>query len=358
MNLFRFQSPWWLAVILPLAIVSIWRWITRRRRVTAVTYSSVDLLLELPNTMRQRIKSVLPLLWFAGVVLLLIGLARPQSGEEEFRVRGEGIAIQMCLDRSGSMLAKDFVLDRRRVNRLEAVKHVFRKFVAGDDGFAGRPDDAIGLISFGGFADAECPQTLDHGVLLNILESVEVAEPIRDSRGRVINEGIWQEEQATAIGDAVALAVDRLKNIEAKSRVIILLSDGENTAGIVSPEDAAKTAKTLGIKIYTIGVGTTGMAPFEVTDMFGRTRLESRPVKLDERSLRMLADTTGGSYFSAQNVEALQRIYDEIDKLEKTEIEGLTFSRYHELYPWFLLPAVICLCVHTMLNETWRSVGG
>lgn len=357
MSLFRFQSPWWLAVILPLAIIAVWRWAVRQRR-SAVTYSSVDLVLELPRTFRQHVKSVLPLFWLAGLVLLLIALARPQAGEEEFRVRSEGIAIQMCLDRSGSMLAMDFVLDRHRVNRLEAVKHVFRKFVAGDDGFAGRPDDAIGLVSFGGFADAECPQTLDHGVLLSILETIEVAVPIRDSQNRVINEGIWQEEQATAIGDAVALAVDRLKDIDTKSRVIILLSDGENTAGIVSPEDAAKAAKNFGIKIYTIGVGTTGMAPFEVTDQYGRKRLEPKPVKLDEQTLRMIADATDGAYFSAQDVETLQRVYDEIDKLEKTEIEGLVYSRYHELFPWFMLPAVFCLCVHTMLNESWRGVGG
>src|SRR5690606_12672744 len=187
----------------------------------------------------------------------------------EFRIRTEGIAIEMCIDRSGSMQAVDFQIHGRSVNRLEAVKHVFRDFVGGDGELPGRPDDLIGLIAFGGFAEALCPQTLDHGALLQILDGVDFPKPIRDREGRVINEQLLEEELQTALGDAVALAVDRLKDVPAKSRVIILLSDGENTAGIIEPADAAKAAREFGIRIYSIGVGSTGMAPFPGRDLFG-----------------------------------------------------------------------------------------
>ncbi len=219
MTSFRFQDPIWLLLFVPVIFVG---WFAiRRGRNTAVLYSSVELLRDLPVTLGLRVRRLLPWLRVVGMVLIVLALARPQQGSEEFRVRTEGIAIQMCIDRSGSMLALDFPIEGERVNRLHAVKKVFREFVAGDGGFEGRPDDLIGLVVFGGFADAKCPPTLDHGALLEVLDTVEVAEPVRDRQGRVINDGLWQEEQSTAIGDAVAVATDRLKDVESKSRVIV-----------------------------------------------------------------------------------------------------------------------------------------
>ncbi len=355
MNGFRFQDPLWLLLLIPVLIAGIVA--MRRDRKTAVLYSSVQLLKTLPVTLMQRVKRLLPWVRLLGLVLIVVALARPQRGLREFRVSTEGIAIQMCLDRSGSMQALDFEIDGQSVNRLDAVKQVFRDFVGGGGDLPGRPDDLIGLIAFGGFAEAKSPLTLDHGALLEILKSIEIPQPIRDSRNRVINARFLEEEMATAIGDAVAVAVDRLKDAEAKSKVIILLSDGENTAGVVTPEEAAEVAKTYGIKIYTIGVGRTGRAPFPVQDAFGRTVLQAQVVRLDEETLKMLAETTGGRYFNAQDTQALENVYAEIDQLEKTETEGRLYTEYIELYLWFLLSGLGLVLLEIILSATrFRSL--
>jgi Ca-activated chloride channel family protein len=263
----------------------------------------------------------------------------------------------MCIDRSGSMQAMDFEVDRQRVNRLQAVKDVFRDFVAGSGRLAGRPDDLIGLVSFGGYAESKSPLTLDHGALLQVLDSVEIPRPVEDSRGRVINQALYEEEMATAVGDAVVLAVDRLKDAQAKSKVIILLSDGENTAGAVSPEEAAEVAKTLGIKVYTIGVGSTGQAPFPAIDSFGQHVFIAQTVRLDEETLKMLAATTGGEYFNARDTQALQEVYAEVDQLEKTISEGRLYTEYRELYQRFMLPGLGLVCLELVLASTrFRSL--
>jgi Ca-activated chloride channel family protein len=245
------------------------------------------------------------------------------------------------------------------MTRLDAVKQAFRDFVVGKDDMAGRPNDLIGLVVFGGFADAICPHTLDHGTLLSILETVEVAQPVLDRMGNVSSDldELFQQERLTAIGDAVALAVDRLRGLEAKSKIIILLSDGENTAGVVTPAEAAKVARQFAIKIYTIGIGRTGSAPFEVVGRDGRTRVQAAEVVMDEKMLRMLADTSDGKYFHAENRDALVRVYEEIDKLEKSEIEGFVFSRYRERCQLALIPAVLLLLAQAVLDTTlFRSL--
>jgi Ca-activated chloride channel family protein len=355
MNGFRFQDPLWLLLLVPIVVLSFVA--ARRSRRTAVLYSNVQLLRTLPVTLMQRVKRLLPWLRAVGLLLLVAALARPQQGLREFRVSTEGIAIQMCLDRSGSMQALDFEIDGQPVNRLEAVKRVFRDFVGGGGELPGRPDDLIGLIAFGGFAEAKSPLTLDHGALLEVLKSIEIPQPIRDSRNRVINARLLEEEMATAIGDAVAVAVDRLKEAEAKSKVVILLSDGENTAGVVTPEEAAEVAKAFGIKIYTIGVGRTGRAPFPVQDAFGRAVLQAQLVRLDEQTLKMLAETTGGRYFNAQDTRALEDVYAEIDQLEKTETEGRLYTEYIELYLWFLLSGLGLILLEVVLSATrFRSL--
>lgn len=355
MNGFRFQDPLWMLLLIPL-IACGWLAIRRQRR-SVVMYSSIEILKALPQTLALRVKRLLPWLKIVGLGLVVVALARPQHGREEFRVRTEGVSIEMCVDRSGSMLAQDFVLDQDRVNRLEAVKHVLHQFVAGDGEFDGRPDDLIGVVGFGGFADAVCPQTLDHGALLEVLKSLEVAAPVRDATGRVINADLLREEQATAIGDAVALAVDRLKDVEAKSKVIILLSDGENTAGVVEPQEAAEAAESFGVKIYSVGVGTTGMAPFPAVDPFGRDVLSPRPVRLDETTLKMLAETTGGRYFNAQDTQTLEQVYAEIDKLEKTETEGRLYTEYRELFQYWMVSGLCCVLLEVLLASTrFRSL--
>jgi Ca-activated chloride channel homolog len=349
-NSFRFQDPIWLLLLIP--VVGFGLLAMRRERRSAVLYSNVELLKVLPVTFAQRSKRLLSWLKIGGMTLIVLALARPQSGREEFRVRTEGIAIEMCIDRSGSMRALDFPVEGERVNRLAAVKQVFRQFVAGEGDFDGRPDDLIGLVVFGGFADAKCPPTLDHGALLDILDTVEIPEPVVDKQGRIINERLWQEEQQTAIGDAIAVGVDRLKDLKSKSRVIVLLSDGESTAGVVKPEEAAAAAAEFGIRIYSIGVGTTGMAPYPTTDAFGRTVLRAQPVRLDEETLKMLSQKTGGRYFNAQDTEALTEVYAEIDRLEKTGTEGRLYTEYREIFQSLMLPGLACVVLQTMLTAT------
>ncbi|MCA9051538.1 MAG: VWA domain-containing protein [Planctomycetaceae bacterium] len=349
MHAFRLASPWAAVLfLLPLLVFVL----QRRRTRPAVLYSGLTLLHGLPVTLRTRLRRMLPVLQTAGFVCIIAAIMRPQSGQEEFRVRTEGIAIQMCLDRSGSMQAMDFPLNDQQVDRLTAVKHVFQQFVAGGEGLNGRPDDLIGLIAFGGYATALCPPTLDHGALADVLETVEIPQPIRDRDGRVINETLLREEQATAIGDAVALAVDRLRHVDAKSRIIVLLSDGENTAGVVSPDDAARAAAEFGFRIYTIGVGSTGMAPFPAVDMFGRRVLQAQPVRLDEDSLRRMAETTGGQYFNAKDTAALRDVCRQIDELEKTEVEGTVYTRYRELFPYPLFAGLACVIAALVLDST------
>jgi Ca-activated chloride channel homolog len=351
----RFQDPLWMLCLVPLLLIAVLA--IRRQRRTAVLYSNIQILKTLPKTAALYLKRCLPWLRVLGMTLVILALARPQHGREEFRVRTEGIAIQMCIDRSGSMQALDFEVDGERANRLEAVKKVFRDFVSGAAPLKGRPDDLIGLIAFGGYADAKCPETLDHGALLQILDTVKIPEPITDRQGRVINERLLQEEMSTAVGDAVALGVDRLKDVKAKSKVIILLSDGENTAGVVDPAEAAEAAKAYGIKIYSIGVGSTGTAPFPGVDFFGRKVLHPQPVRLDEKALKMLAETTDGRYFNARDTRALEQVYAEIDKLERTESEGRLYTEYRELFQYFMLPGLACIVLEIALTATrFRSL--
>ena len=352
---FQFQDPLWLVLLLPLLVLGLLA--VRRQRRVAVLYSDASILETLPRTVALRVKRLLPWMRLLGLGLVIVALGRPQHGQEDFRIRTEGIAIQMCIDRSGSMQAMDFQLDGRRVNRLEAVKSVFRDFVAGQEGLRGRTDDMVGLISFGGFAEGRCPLTLDHGALLEVLRTIDIPKPIRDAQGRILNRELAQEEMSTAIGDAVAMATDRLRDIKAKSKVIILLSDGRNNTGVAEPAESADAAKAFGIKIYSIGVGTTGTAPFPAPDPFGRTVLTRKHVELDEATLKMLAKVTGGRYFNARDTRALQDVYAEIDRLEKTVSEGRLYTEYRELYQYFMFPGLALILLEVVLVCTrFRSL--
>ena len=357
MDGFRFYSPYWF-IVAPILLLAL-AWAHQPRRRAAAIFSSTADLKNLPVTLAQRIRRLLPFIYGLGLMLLITAMARPQQGRSESVRQTDGIAIEMTVDISGSMEAIDFQLNDQPVNRLMAVKHVFKEFVEGskDRHLPGRPNDAIGLVAFGGFADSKCPLTLDHGALVDILESLVIPKPMRDRNGNVINLKSLQEELQTAIGDGVGLALDRLKSVEAKSKILILLTDGDNTAGVIDPLDAAHIAATLGIKIYTIGIGTNGVVPDPQEDEFGQTFLASQRFHIDEDLLREMAQITNGKYFNASNTQSLSDVYAEIDKLEKSKVEETKYTEYTEFYGWLALPGLALLFVVMVLNHTrFRSL--
>jgi Ca-activated chloride channel family protein len=235
----------------------------------------------------------------------------------------------LCLDTSGSMNALDFQLENKRVNRLQVVKKVVDEFIRG------RQNDRIGMVVFAEEAFTQCPLTLDYGVLLSFLDRLEIG----------------MAGDTTAIGSALATCVKRLKDVKSKSKVIILLTDGRNNTGAISPATAADIAKTHGIKVYTIGAGTEGEAPFLVDSLFGKHYVYQK-VDLDEDTLKEIARKTGGRYFRATNTEALKTIYQQIDEMEKTEVKVKEYMEYKELFHWFLIPGLLFLLVEIVLAHT------
>jgi Ca-activated chloride channel family protein len=349
----RFGAPAWLLLLLAFPLLAAWR---RRRGRGALLCSDRSLFAEAPISPAQRAASLVARGEQLALALLVVALARPQRGLTEHRLRSDGIAIVMAIDRSDSMRACDFELGGKRVDRLTVVKDVFRRFIDGGDGLAGRGDDLVGLVSFGGWPEERCPLTLDHGALLQSLDDVTVPEPLVDARGRPVAEELHAESVATAIGDALALSVERAQAAPAKSRVVVLLSDGENTAGALEPQDAAKAAAELGVRIHTIGVGTTGRVPFPQRDRFGQVGYAAVNVRLDEATLRSVAESTGGRYWNAQDREALERICQEIDALEKTDFEGGAFVEWRELYRSLLAPAGALLLISLLFGATRLAV--
>ena len=353
-------SAWYLLLLV--LVPWIWWQQLRRNGRPALLFSSIQPITRLASAWAVSARHLVPLLRTVALVILIICLARPQKGNEQTRIFAEGVAIQMLVDRSGSMQAMDFHIDGKPVDRLTAVKKVAREFVLGrEDGevLAGRPDDLIGLIVFGTYADSLCPLTLDHDYLVKTLDSTQVATT--------------NTEAATAIGDALALSVERLRVIEQqrdlddtrkiKAKIVILLTDGENTAGDFEPLQAAEMAAAFGIKVYTIGVGTKGMAPMPSTDIFGRRAMRPMPVNIDEDTLRKIADVTGGQYFRATDTNSLQEIYATINKLEKTKIEERRYMQYRELatasvdvgsltVPPLLLIVLILIVLEIVLSNT------
>lgn len=325
------------------------------RNRAAVAVSDTETANTLNKTWRMRLMWLPPVLRLLAIALVIVAVARPQIGNAETRTYAKGIAIELLLDRSGSMQAMDFKLDNHPVSRLEAVKDVAMRFIKGnEDNLEGREHDLIGLITFARYADQTSPMTLDHRHLVRMLKETQIARP--DGEG-----------SSTAIGDAVGLAVERIDALstqiaenseeQLQGKVIILLTDGENNAGDLDPIQAAKVAETLGIKIYTIGVGTTGRAPFPVTDPFGRRTFTWQPVRIDEATLQEMAKITGGEYFRATDTESLEKIYERIDELEKTEIEEQRFVDYHELaikplyMGWGTLPPILVMAFAALALE-------
>lgn len=316
-----FASPWYLSL---LVLIPVWAWrIFARRRETIVTLSSLSQTEGLPVSWRARLTWLPAGLTLTAASVLIVALARPRQGREETITSEDGIAIEMVVDRSSSMQAMDFKIDNQAVDRLTAVKNVAAEFVEGDGTLTGRRSDLIGLITFAGYADGRAPLTLDHRFLIGQLFETRLVE----RRG----------EDGTAIGDALALAVEKLESLDRRqdrpipSKVIILLTDGENTAGEIEPLEAAGLAQALGFRVYTIGVGTQGMAPVPAINPFtGRQTMQMMQVNIDEKTLEQIAELTGGRYFRATDTESLERIYAEIDELEKVEVESRSYVDYRE----------------------------
>ncbi|MDA7874637.1 VWA domain-containing protein [Rubripirellula sp.] len=355
-----FHNPWFLTLLL-LVPYAAWR-LWRANQVTSINYSSAVVDWAVRPTFRQRLLWLPPAMTLVAILLMILSLARPRHGREQTMVSTNGVAIELVVDRSGSMQALDFKIDGKNVDRLTAIKNVAGRFVMGSDASGGRAalegrvSDLIGLVTFAGYADAITPLTLDHTFLVSQLQRAEIVT----TRG----------EDGTAIGDAISLAVDKLNNLdsrqadEIKSKVVILLTDGENTAGEIDPEAAAELAKTLGVKVYTIGVGTRGVAPFPVRRFDGRIVIRDEQVNIDEATLKEIADTTGGKYFRATDTASLEAIYNEINKLETTEVEARQFVDYRELavqqvriggvrIPSLLSIAMVLLTLRMILSLTF-----
>jgi Ca-activated chloride channel family protein len=324
----RFLQPEWFWLLALLPIVMLWR--GRRGPVAAIEYSDVSLAREVARTSRSRIGRFLWLLPILAGVLMIAGLARPQRAHSRIEVTANGIDIVLALDVSGSMQALDFQINRQRVNRIEVVKSVVSKFI--DE----RPDDRIGLIAFAGAPYLVSPITLDHDWLQQNLERVSVGGA----------------DDGTAIGSAIAASVNRLRLTPAKSKVVILLTDGVNNTGKISPLAAAEAAKAMGVKIYTVGVGVRGDAPIPVRDATGRLRIITAKVDVDERTLQAVAEETGGRFYRATDTDSLQKIYEQINQFEKTAQTVQKFERTEELYSWALIPSLAILCLSFLLQQT------
>ncbi len=310
-------------ILIPLmAAWYIWR---GRKGTAPLTVSGFENLDDHLGSSRIWMRHLMAFLRMAVVALLIVVLARPQSSNQWEQVTSEGIDIVLCMDVSGSMRAMDF-----RPNRLEASKDVGIEFVNA------RANDRFGLVVFAGESFTQCPMTTDRAVVVNFLKDMDFG---------VIEDG-------TAIGMGLATAINRVKDSKAKSKVIILLTDGVNNRGDVGPVTAAEIAAGFGIRVYTIGVGSKGNAPIQVQDMFGRTVTRNMPVEIDEEVLQEIAQTTGGTYFRATDNNKLREIYQEIDQMMKTKLDVKQYSRKKEEYFPFLLAAMLILMLEVLLRHT------
>jgi Ca-activated chloride channel family protein len=303
--MFLFKDPvmFWLLLLLPIVLV-----VDRSRRSgSSFVFSSEDLVKDLKPTARVRLGKSLIILRITAIALMIIALARPQAILDGSKTVSEGVDIVLDIDTSTSMLAEDFMLGPRRINRFDLVREVVKDFIRK------RKDDRIGMVAFAARAYTVCPLTTDYAWLNENLDRVRV--------GMI--------EDATAVGSAIASSINRLKNSKTKSKIIILLTDGVNNAGNISPLVAAEAAKALKVKIYTIAVGTKGLSPYPMKDYYGRTVYRNIPIEIDEESLRKIAEITGGKYYLATDTEKLRNIYDEINRLERSNIEHFGYREYN-----------------------------
>lgn len=320
-----FAYPFVLVFLLAVPALAYWYWKKKEKVTPDVTFSSLQLFGKAPVTLKEKFAHVPSYLRLLALTFLIIAAARPQSFSSGENFYTEGIDIAMVLDISGSMLAEDF-----KPNRLEAAKKVIDEFIKG------RTVDKIGLVIFSGESFTQCPLTIDYSVLRNLLKDIQM--------GMI--------EDGTAIGNAIANGVNRLKDSKAKSKVMILLTDGVNNAGHIDPLTAAQIAQKFGIRIYSIGVGTIGQAPYPFQTPFG-IRYQMVPVEIDENILKQIATATGGKYFRATNNRKLAQIYDEIDHLEKTRVEVTSYRHAKELYFGWALVGLLLLFVEVGLSKIY-----
>lgn len=316
-------------LLLLLTLVPLWWWMVYRGKHMYLRYSDVQLLEPMLAGRGWTHPWLVPSWRVLTLALLILALARPQTGRTYSEVTSEGVDIVLTVDTSGSMRALDMKLGNRHVTRLEVVKDVLAQFIEK------REHDRIGMVVFGTEAFTQAPLTQDHGLLTGFMDRVYI--------------GVAGED--TAIGAAIAVGAQRLKDLEAKSKVVILLTDGENTVKEPDPIQAAKAAAELGIKIYTIGIGTQGRAPFEVEGLFGR-QIRYLEVSLDEELLKKVADITGARYFRATDTDALKRVYETIDQLETTEVQIKEYHEYTEHYHGLLLAALLMFMIEFIMIHT------
>lgn len=324
-------APLFVAWLILLALLPFWR--RRRGHPSGVRYSSLERVKRMRSSRSIHMRRAVQALRVITVALILLGMARPQAGRKRTQIQSEGIDIMLVIDTSGSMRALD--LDshrpmRQRRNRLDVAKDVVEKFVEKRD------NDLLGLVVFGEQAFTQCPLTLDREVLLRLLERVEIGMAGADR---------------TALGSALGTAVKRLRESQAESKVVVLLTDGRSNAGVLSPLKAAQIAATFGIKVYTVGAATRGRAPFLLQSDFGQ-RVVHEEVEIDEATLQQIASLTGGSYFRAEDESALVAVYDEIDQLEKSEITTDSYVEYEERFAAFVVPALVLLLLEVLLLGT------
>lgn len=323
---FSFAQPYFLLLLL---LLPVWWWWQSRRKAASLRLTSVSALARQPKSWKASLLFLLPLLTSLAMAGTIIALARPQTSSLNETVESEGIDIAISLDVSGSMLAEDF-----KPNRIEAAKKLAAEFIDA------RPTDRIGLVIFAGESFTQCPVTIDHRVLKEQLAAVK--------SGLLID--------GTAIGMGLATGVDRLRQTTGKSKVLILLTDGVNNTGLIDPQTALELAKTYGVRVYTVGIGTMGRALYPVQTPMGMQK-QMAEVQIDEPLLKQIAQQTGGKYYRATGNESLRQIYKEIDQLEKVKIETSSFRQYKELFFPFALLALVCIGLEMLLRYTvLRSV--
>ncbi|MHA7109207.1 vWA domain-containing protein [Sunxiuqinia elliptica] len=324
MNGVTFKNPEFFYLLLVIFPMVVWYVFRYRKSGASIRYSSLKGFSGLTKSWKHYLRHLPFVLQLAGIGLLTVALARPQSSNSWQDVTTEGIDIVIALDISSSMLARDF-----QPNRLEAAKNVATEFISG------RQNDKMGFVVFSGESFTQCPLTTDHAVLINLFKDIE--------SGMI--------EDGTAIGNGLATSVARLKESDAISKVIILLTDGENNRGEIAPETAAELAKTFGIRVYTVGVGSIGTAPYPVQTPFG-TQMQDVEVKIDEETLQKIADITDGRYFRATNNDKLVQIYEEIDQLEKSKMEVKEYSTKDEEFVRYAMLAGLVLVTGLFLKTT------
>jgi Ca-activated chloride channel family protein len=329
-----FGHPYFLLLLLLLPLVA---WLKGRRgEPPAFVYSSVQLVRGILNITPAKSGGFLSALRWLALALLIVALSQPRLTKSETKVSASGVDIVVALDMSGSMISEDFEVRGERVNRFNMARAVLKQFIDK------RPNDRIGLVVFASQAYISTPLTLDHDFLLQNLERLQIG---------VI------DENRTAIGSALSTAVNRLREVKSKSKIVILMTDGQNNSGKIAPLTAAEAAEALKVKVYTIGVGMRGMAPMPV--FFGGRRVGERmePVDIDEDTLQKIANRTGGKYYRADNTARFQAIYAEIDKLEKTEKEIKKFALHRELFAWIITPGLTLVLLEILLRHTaWRRL--